>query len=624
MRKHFINKAKKISAVLLGAAMTMNMGAMPAFAASAAPVAGVSGEQADVSGLVGTVTINGIREADKDSVTVKAYQVVDGVYTQDKLVRYVLMDPVNGAIASIGNEDLGTDAANNDIISEDEIVAIADNIRNGNFTADGEGTTLQVQGNGSYQASLEPGMYVILVSGATDTVYNPAVVAVNLTDANADAGTDIAAGSVNLSNFFQTYADGETTNVYLKSSLSSMDKNITGSMKDVAVAEGDTTGTNLEPENAKGDTVAFGDTVYFELTDMTIPSFSKDYVDPVYQITDQLDADAFGGIRNIVVKVNDEVIDLNTDYTLTAADGGTFTEGTSKNFRIRLTQALLDEHRTDSASIEVTYESTLLSTAGLNYAENVNNAKLEYSIDPSDSSEYKTIYKNTYHYTFGIDALLDGQDGTNKQTHEFNKVTEASTNGGADYVDADDVNAKKSSHALADAVFTIYSDEACENPVMRDGVPYTATSNANGHFSFVGLDEGTYYVRETTAPDNYTLSPNLYKFVISATLDEATGILQEYSITTQYKDVTTGSDWADAGNAVYTNNLVSADVTEETGRVTNSVSEVITPMEVVDTRLQSLPSTGASGTIVITLVAAAGMAAFLGIYLNGKKKENLQ
>ena len=96
--------------------MALSMMVTPVTAASAAPVAGVSGEQTDVAAAQ-VVTVSGLKKGS----TVKLYQIVDGYYKDGKLVKYVLMDPKNGAVAAIGNDAAGQNAGHNDIITEAEI-----------------------------------------------------------------------------------------------------------------------------------------------------------------------------------------------------------------------------------------------------------------------------------------------------------------------------------------------------------------------------------------------------------------------------------------------------------------------------------------------------------------------
>ena len=151
----------------------------------------------------------------------------------------------------------------------------------------------------------------------------------------------------------------------------------------------------------------------------------------------------------------------------------------------------------------------------------------------------------------------------------------------------------------------------------------TTVSDNNGNIKFTGLDEGTYYMKETVAPDKYALSDKTYKFVIAATLN-TDGILQSYSIQTFYKDASTlqaeGSyAWINAGTATYTSSAITK---ADDGSVSNTITRTDNATAIIDSKLQSLPSTGGTGTLVLTLVAAGGMACFITLYFASRKKEN--
>lgn len=577
--------------------MALSMMVTPVTAASAAPVAGVSGEQTDVAAAQ-VVTVSGLKKGS----TVKLYQIVDGYYKDGKLVKYVLMDPKNGAVVAIGNDAAGQNAGHNDIITEAEITTIANNIQGGAFTADKGvdmtvGTTADKDGHVSATASVEPGLYMVLATDPTGvTVYNPAVVAVNITDVNKNTA---AGGSVDMTRFFTT-ANGTTdSNVYLKSSDSGLDKKITGSTKAAVEAEGDATGKKA-PVGNYGDTIAVGDTQHFKLDGMTIPSFSADYTNPKYIITDTIDT-AFDQYTNLVVKVGGKAVTASdTTYTITANGNGfiiTFAEGYLKSLRG------LDN---TARACEVSYDAVLNSTAGLNFAENHNRAEIKYSNSPTAKDSFNTIDKDVYTYTFGIDAALDGENAGEKITYEFNKVTGKHKTFANQKFDA----------PLAGATFTLYSDEACtkvaKTALQSDG---TAISDADGHITFSGLDEGTYYLKETQAPAGYALADQTYKFVIKANLG-ADGIMTDYSVKTSYKDAT-HPDWTDAAAASYKSTATK----EKDGSVTNKITRTDAPIAIVDSKFQNLPSTGGRGTVALTLVATAGMAGFLAVYLSSRKKK---
>ena len=597
----------------------------------------------------GTITVKGVTD---DVVTVKAYKLVTGYYKDGKLVKYVQVDPENAPVAAIGDQTKGqtkdTDAANenddsNNIITEEELAKAAGAVQSGHYKSDTKNTVKLTKGDdGNYTASVTPGLYMILVIGVKDTdarVYNPGVVAVNVSDVNT--GT-VEGSTVDFRNFFTT-TDGTTpSKVYLKSSLGAknFDKKIENSVKLAAEAKGDTPGEKKTTKitNGHGDTVAFGDTIHYTMSGLVIPSFSKDYTAKHYYITDKLTpAEGFTDITNIVVTdtVSKKALAVGTDYDLQSLDGkGAFDTGDKKSFRITLKDAYLDAHRADETrpTLTITYETKLTGKAGVNFSENLNHAELHFSNDPSDEKgENEHVEKvNTYHYTFTVDGLIDGQSGSKDETYELNKVTEAVnkvTEAGAQYKNG------VSPHPLADATFGLYSDEACTKPVKARMVneqtgevttgtdDYTSVSDKNGHFSFAGLDEGTYYVKETLAPAGYGLSDAVYKFVITAEMDETSGVLNGYSVKTYVNSEAAGQTGftTKAGSAEYKTTAKTA----EDGTVTNTITgrDKTEPMEVVDTKTQNLPSTGGIGNTWFYLVGIGGMAGAAVVFAAVKKSK---
>lgn len=571
---------KKISEKLT-AGMAVGMGALsmvggvaPVFAAHT-PVVGVSGEQADIAGLLGQIKVTGVA----DATAVTAYQVIDGYYNDNNLIKYVLTDPVNGPVASLT-------AADEDVsITTDEITAIANAIGSGAFAE--ESHALAMNADGDWVADVEPGMYIVLVTGADDTVYNPAVVAVNVADANDPV--EVEGGEVSLEDFF---AFG--TEAYVKSSKSDMDKNIiadTGKVVDSSAAEA-----------GKGDTVAVGDIIHFQIDDMTIPSFSRDYENPQYIITDVLEAGMFEDVENIKVFVNDvETPDITRIDDTTEKLNYTLTDN-GNGFVIAFSESFLREHATDATrpTVKITYDSKLTDAAGVNYAENFNHVKLEYSNNPADQTSYKEIVKNTYHYTFAIDGLLDGDTPND----DINKIEYA--------MKGEDTEAKR--YELAGAKFAISMNEDMSDAFAE------AESDEFGRFVFTGLDEGVYYIKEIDSPRGYTLNDNTYKVTVAATLDSATGIMTEYSMTFQSK-ASNATEWEDAGAMVYTNTIAD-DAVQADGDVVNDIATAGTTTDVVNTKIQVLPSTGGAGVAMAFGVSAALAATAGGIAVTAKKKSN--
>lgn len=596
-RNRKIKISKFLATGVMAGAVMLSAVPVQTFAASDAAKVGVQGEQTD-SGAQQTVTVGGL----KSGSSVKLCQIVDGYYKDGKLVRYVLMDPVNANIAAIGNDEKGQTDGTNDIITEAEITTIANNIQSGAFTAD-KGADMSVNGT-TATLNVEPGLYIVLATDPSgEMVYNPAVVAVNITNVNSDART---AGNIDMTKYFKTgaIADGGGVNVYLKSSKSEADKKITGSDKKAVIASGEHTG-KYDPINSYGDTLAIGDTAHFRIDGMTIPSFSADYTNPQYIITDTID-NSFDTYKNLKVTVGGTEVQQGGGTYTVAANGNAFKITFAKDYLMGLRGKTNNQR-----ALVITYDAVLNGSAGLNFAENHNRATIQYSNNPSNEQSFRTINKDTYHYTFGIDAALDGENNNEKITYEYNKTTNKH----------DRFADQKSNAPLAGAEFTLYTDENCTSVAKPQLKPNgTATSDKDGHITFTGLDEGTYYLKETKAPDGYTLSDPTYRFVIKANIN-ANGSLNDYSVISSFKDATHPT-WTDAGTATYKATKVT---TANDGSLTYEIQRGAGDngaIAIKNSKLQRLPSTGGRGTVAITLIASISAAGFLTLFLKSRKKDD--
>jgi len=588
MKKNLV----KVLTLALAAATIASMSTMSVFAANTVITDGnwtATGK--DAATTKKTITVTSVTDT---QAKVTAYQIVKGVYTDGKLSDYVLCDATT-AIA-----DFKTPTA-------DEVTEIAKAINAGTTTLTG----IVMTKNGTrYTADVEAGLYIVIATDSDTVVYNPALVAVNITDPNKIADTAVG-GTVDMSTYFAPPAKA-----YLKASESNFDKSIVDSSMN----------------NKEGDAVAYGDTVKFQLDKMTIPYYTKQYTAVQYKIEDTLEKGSFEGINSLVVKVDNATVTAGKDYTVTYNN-----EATAKatEFTVEFTDAFIRAN--GGKSVVVTYSSTFLEGAGLNYAENVNTAKLSYSNDPSDATSVKEIKDSTYHYTFGIDAELDAEAVTDnpdhsaqdKETFELNKVTEA----GATFEEATSTQAaakktKRSPKWLDEAEFSLYKEDATAANNIGAEIR-TAKSDTNGHIRFVGLDTGTYYMKETVAPPTYTLNTNVYKIVIDASLN-AEGVMTDYGIMTYIStDGGENFDTTPVGVAAYHNELPDdySKYTDANGNVTNTITtayDSITPVEIVNTKLAALPSTGGEGTIAITIGGAVGMAGFLTLYIANKRKKKAE
>jgi len=560
--------------------------------ATAIPATALSADDKD--------TIKVIDVSDSSTaLTVKAYQVVEFTYDNGSVTGSQLTALADGSGVALADIKSGMDY--------DNIVKLANNIDVS--TATGIQLT-KVAGTTTYQAAAPAGVYIIIVTGADATVYNPAIVSIGIDGDSLTTDNKVSMADT----------------AYLKSTTPKFDKNIVGS------SEG----------NTEGDTVAYGSEVEFEIKDMAFPAYSNFYTDPVgakelrFEISDELDPTAFEGIDEIEVTVGNGA--ANTEkYTVEYTDktGAVTTDtGAALGFTVKFADDYIRAN--PNVPVKITYKSTFTSNATLNYAENKNTATLKYSNNPKNLDAVKTLTDTTYHYSFGIDADIDtraetGSSTENRETYELNKVTEKRS-AAKDYVDG---TSKKTGSAtmvsqmpLAGAEFKLFTDESCSTVVKIDGKEAVAESDENGHIKFTGLDAATYYMKETKAPTTpyaYALDTRTFKIEIKADLydkadnvsEELLGVMKSYTITTSEK----GEDgnYTEVGKATYTNTpKVLSGGSVDNGVITHKVDQV----EIVNTPLPALPSTGGAGTIAITVGAAIGMAGFLTLYIVNKKKKD--
>jgi len=584
-----------LSAALAVAGIT-GFSAIDVFAENTIAASWTVTDTAVTESITKTITVENI--AKEDNPTITAYQIVKGTYKDNKLTDFVLCD---------GLEDLTV--ADIQKPTAEEITSIAAAVRANETSLTGIEMTRGDEAEGrstvDYTANVEPGLYIVIVTNSTQAiVYNPAIVAVNVEDANNIAGAN--GGSVDMTQYF---LEG-TKSVYLKSNKVSVNKSI--------VAE--------DGSDYNGYSAGYGDTVNFKIDEMTIPSYSDDYTNVKYTITDNLEDTAFIGMNGLTVKVDDTAVMPGKDtYTLTFKDkGGSIAEPTETensfsaegavSFTVDFTEAFIRSH--GASRVEVTYSTVVTNTAGYNYSENQNTAVVEYSNNPDDDTT-AVVKDTTYSYTFAISANIDAEDEDNDDTtNEINKVSEA--DGEYEEVKDDDGNTVvKNKYALQGAEFTLYNgiDFTAEHTVG------TAVSDEYGRVSFVGLNAGVYFLKETHAPNGYTINPTVYRIEIAAEFG-GDGVMTSYSITTYKANEDGSADGNAVGFAAYTNTSYTVN---EDGSVDNEVEQDDgnTPLAIVDTKLASLPSTGGVGTIAITVGASIGMAVFLSVFIVNKKKKSI-
>jgi len=196
--------------------------------------------------------------------------------------------------------------------------------------------------------------------------------------------------------------------------------------------------------------------------------------------------------NDVVVKLADGTEVNASNYTVVypATDGHTFDVKFNDDFIADLAQG---------TQFTVYYSATLNENANIVTDGNDNTVYLSYGED----STWETAEHKTTTYTWKIDVLKFTMDGENK-------VTLA----GAVFELLDkDGNAIKFSKVAGAAVPTYKVD--------AEGTITQITTDANGKFEIVGLDEGAYKLHEVSAPEGYNKLAADLDVVITSTYDEA-------------------------------------------------------------------------------------------------------
>lgn len=509
MKKYF----KKISALLMAAIMVLSM-CTAVFAAGKTTSVPNPDDAAQV-------TINGL----ETGVTIKAYQIVDGVYTDNGFTGFTWTALAkNKGTTAVFDEDGNLNLTQKDLT--DIVKTIKNDTAHETFKLDGDNKSID---ENNKPKKLTVGTWLLLVNGGKK-VYNPMVVSVYYaTDDGTVTGGRLEAGE-------DWKLVGGVT--YAKETDITIDK------------------------VADKDTAAHGEDVEFTITGV-IPSYSAEYTDVTYTISDTL--------KNLelkeapVVKLAGTQIDAK-NYTYSKTDTG-FTIAFKSDYIKGLA------NKTDvERKVTVTY--TAIVTAD---ATTWNPAKNEARVDYTNNPDGKTTYKETKTktYTFDIDGQILKVDETGEKP-------------------------------LPGATFTLYKEyNPADKTVSNEIASYKTLTE--GKIIFKGLAAGTYYLKETEAPASYTLNTTIYEITITPKYTEATKNneegkkeLESYSVTVKEAGST-----AEGETGTYTEG--------------SAISKLI---DIQNTKVGQLPSTGGMGTYIFTIAGVVLMACAAGAFIISRKKSS--
>ncbi len=266
-----------------------------------------------------------------------------------------------------------------------------------------------------------------------------------------------------------------------------------------------------------------------------------------YVLTDKM-TEGLTFNKNVVVKVGDDTLENGKDYTVIYPE----TDDDSFTFKVKFTKTYLDSI-TEDTTIIVTYSATVNENAVINGTGNPNKAKLTYG----DKTDTDWSEVRTYVLSFKL-VKTDGQNELSGAEFELYRSKTGN----------DKINLVE----LKDATGKVYYRVATEAEVASEG--FTSAVIKVGSAYIEGLDEGTYYLEETKAPEGYNKLTSRVPVTLKTNLD---GINHTTTLSNASTDL-----------LKYTNNQ----------------------LQVVNTTGELLPSTGGMGTMAFITIGSIMVLGF--------------
>lgn len=477
-------------------------------------------------------------------------------------------------------DQVGTDGSNGAAFAKDIMGWILGNTT----TVEATHTTATTGADTTVISGLAYGYYVVYPLGATDTSTAP--------------GNETVKSVASL-----VSVTGDDATVNMKSNYPTVDKKIipaqSGSGITVgAIVDASWDGSHqmeLDDENNPEDTIAphsesdekkagdfgIGDTVTYQLTSK-VPDMTG-YNSYTFKFSDTLS-------KGLDLK---EVLSVKVgNTTLTAKKSGTNTYALAYDQAKRTLTVTLNDFYTSyknrtGETITVVYTATLNKDAVIGMNPNTNKAVVEYSNDPTTggtgTSEPSIVDVHTFDFTI-FKYYLKNETKTALANAEFELYKANGEVAGAK------VNIKK----VEEGKYRVATPEEIATEGFKSDV---IVSGTNGKVLVKGLDAGTYYLRETKAPEGYNKLLSDIKVEIKPVYDETTGKLTSYSVDYTYNGKTTNG-------AAITNKTDSPEVAVE-----NKTGA-------------QLPSTGSKGALMVTLAGIVLFGALTASKAFGKKKAN--
>lgn len=423
------------------------------------------------------------------------------------------------------------------------------------------GIKLDAVADGTYGTDDAPaGSYLILVSGGETKTYGPMVVSVFYRDFNTLNGT-ILSLSANMA--FAKMQDEPT-----------IEKKI--AWNDVIVPGFAQNNAN-NSASTNGNAVVIGpNEIMFDIRVNNIPEYHGSNTKFVVTDTMSKGLEYVGDVKfavfyNVDGQYAENDGSIKENYLAPEGFGVEVAKDTDEDGRTVLTW--------DFSNV---YADMLLPYAGhdmvIRYVAKVNPDELDFS---NGIGHMENDAKIEFVHNSNVDGGDDSNETPDRNVYTFDLK--------ALKVDAADVN-----KYLSGAEFTL--TPVSGDAAADEGAAFKVISGENGTIEFKGLSAGEYVLKETKAPEGYTLDEREYKVVISASFKNEDQGQGEESVLDTFK-VTIDDVEIDMGDA----------------------AELF---QIKNTTMTDLPSTGGAGSALFIGIGAVGLLIGLFVIFGMRRKQD--
>ena len=573
----------------------------------------VASDADDFRGVTGTITYSGVSSDDIGVATVVAYQIY----------QYHIHDnPTDGSAINIAPRNssltfaMRKGADNSEItawedsayFTPDSVLSVARTIYANPTTYKSQSVIMTSQGNGSYTASVNPGVYLILVYDAVSGFYNPSIVSLS-------GGISYNSGTVTLSvDGTPAHSIDVTNDPHFNNNANAFAKKTSSgmTMKKYVTDTAHTalfTGTDLNESGLQDDYISTTNDPHWVIVVDNIPDFSV-YNDSDVALTFTESVDTASHAVNVMYPdtISDvhywvNSIPVNASYYTTSGNVFQVKAGALKGHAGEQLVIWFDTEDFPSAgdvevSVNVDYSANTCS---------VSRSLVGGGGGGSQAFDFHghSVSSNYDHYSDKVKAF----DGVNRKTCIIDTKTEMTYK-----------------HTYSDSTTESLSDEA-----TAGYVPVSGTTNTVVSFSYKGqvVDamDGTPLAGATLSGNNTTgVNGTTESITVENTLTQTAapkGYLIDTREATVVKPTASGDDYI---TVTGTFDGVSFSWSGYDGALTPANGQTGHTAVFRDPRMTilTLPTTGGVGTMVFTIVLSAlligGFTAFIVIRKKSEEK----